>query len=265
MASDSRAADWLGLTTSQEQLARAIDQILSQSDSPRYELVHLETLPEPEATLRVSIAHASPSEEGVSLQDCVRVNEILDPVLEEVPLKILLDELFPKSYSLEVSSPGDPRPLQRIRAFEYEKGAWVELTLQEPPAVEDCIKDLSYVETFASEFPTPSTPYQDPTKKYSSRKKFVARVLETSSAALTVEVSNRRDLLQAQLARLKKGQKHGKAASNLQDPQKLQWIIFSFPWSKVRGGRLIESAPHPSDSFDSKLVLKSTNSNRRIL
>ncbi len=51
---------------------------------------------------------------GISIDDCVTVNNLLDSVAE-------IDGLFQDSYTLEVSSPGPNRPLRSIKDFlRYE-------------------------------------------------------------------------------------------------------------------------------------------------
>src|SRR5579859_7648851 len=59
-------------------------------------------------TLRLAIDRP----DGVSLDDCTRVSEIVSPILDQV-------DLVPGSYTLEVSSPGAERPL-RDRS-EYDR------------------------------------------------------------------------------------------------------------------------------------------------
>jgi ribosome maturation factor RimP len=58
--------------------------------------------------LRVAIDRS----QGISLEDCARVSELVGPLLDQA-------DLIPGAYSLEVSSPGAERPL-RDRG-EYER------------------------------------------------------------------------------------------------------------------------------------------------
>ncbi|MEE8109632.1 MAG: ribosome maturation factor RimP [bacterium] len=61
---------------------------------------------------------------GVQLDDCQRVSRRLSPVLD-------VEDIIPQRYTLEVSSPGIPRPLRRARDFERFSGqrARIELAL----------------------------------------------------------------------------------------------------------------------------------------
>ena len=53
--------------------------------------------------------------EGVSLDDCVAVNNLVEPILDET-------DPIPGSYNLEVSSPGLERTLKRDKEFTIFKG-----------------------------------------------------------------------------------------------------------------------------------------------
>ena len=57
---------------------------------------------------------------GISIDDCVTVNNLLDSVAE-------IDDLFKDSYTLEVSSPGPNRPLRSINDFLRYEGRNVKL------------------------------------------------------------------------------------------------------------------------------------------
>ena len=57
---------------------------------------------------------------GISINDCVTVNNLLDSVPE-------IDGLFQESYTLEVSSPGPNRPLRSIKDFVRYEGRNVKL------------------------------------------------------------------------------------------------------------------------------------------
>ncbi|BCV24969.1 MAG TPA: ribosome maturation factor RimP [Firmicutes bacterium] len=52
---------------------------------------------------------------GVGVDDCERLSEVLSPALDE-------KDPIPRSYYLEVSSPGLDRPLKRERDFERFRG-----------------------------------------------------------------------------------------------------------------------------------------------
>ncbi len=53
--------------------------------------------------------------QGVTLDDCVAVDKILSPLLDEM-------DPFPGSYNLEVSSPGLERKLKRDKEFQIFSG-----------------------------------------------------------------------------------------------------------------------------------------------
>ncbi|MDP6085798.1 MAG: ribosome maturation factor RimP [Nitrospinota bacterium] len=52
---------------------------------------------------------------GVRIEDCERVSRRLSPVLD-------VENLIPHHYTLEVSSPGVPRPIRKARDFERLSG-----------------------------------------------------------------------------------------------------------------------------------------------
>ncbi len=58
---------------------------------------------------------------GVGLDDCQRVSERIDPLLDE-------HDPIPNSYTLEVSSPGIERPLKKPADFERFTGRKIRLT-----------------------------------------------------------------------------------------------------------------------------------------
>lgn len=60
--------------------------------------------------------------EGVGLGDCVKVTQMLDPLLEEV-------EVIPGEYTLEVSSPGIFRKLKTPEHFQQHTGQRIRLKL----------------------------------------------------------------------------------------------------------------------------------------
>lgn len=61
----------------------------------------------------------------VSLEDCVRVNHLLEALPE-------LDDLMPSAYNLEVSSPGVNRPLVKERDFIRFTGEKAQVNLHRP-------------------------------------------------------------------------------------------------------------------------------------
>ncbi|MBN2226737.1 MAG: ribosome maturation factor RimP [candidate division Zixibacteria bacterium] len=56
------------------------------------------------------------SDHGVSIDDCARISRAIEPVLDA-------ENLFPGSYTLEVSSPGMDRPLVTMRDFQRRIGS----------------------------------------------------------------------------------------------------------------------------------------------
>lgn len=59
---------------------------------------------------------------GIGLEDCTRVSEVVDPLIEE---QIQIE----RAYFLEVSSPGLDRPLKTPRDLQRHLGEEVEVTL----------------------------------------------------------------------------------------------------------------------------------------
>ena len=64
---------------------------------------------------------------GVSHADCALVSEQMSAILE-------VEEVFPGSYLLEVSSPGLDRKLAKPREYAYFKGRRARVVLREPVA-----------------------------------------------------------------------------------------------------------------------------------
>ncbi|SFR01697.1 ribosome maturation factor RimP [Desulfoscipio geothermicus] len=62
---------------------------------------------------------------GVGLEDCQRVSESIDPLLDAT-------DPIPHSYTLEVSSPGLNRPLKKLADFERFTGEKISLTTYVP-------------------------------------------------------------------------------------------------------------------------------------
>ena len=61
--------------------------------------------------------------DGVSITHCEEVSRELDPILDEY------DDIFPESYTFEVSSAGVERRLRGPKDFERFKGHYVEVKL----------------------------------------------------------------------------------------------------------------------------------------
>ena len=74
-----------------------------------------------EMVLRITID----KEEGIDIDDCVKMHETIDPVLDEAdPIEV--------AYRLEVSSPGVERTISRPEHFEICMGEKVEAKLYAP-------------------------------------------------------------------------------------------------------------------------------------
>ena len=63
-------------------------------------------------------------EDGVDVQDCAELSDILGEIFD-------VEDLFPYSYVLEVSSPGLDRPLRDKRDFERNLGKEINLSLDD--------------------------------------------------------------------------------------------------------------------------------------
>ncbi|NCO67475.1 MAG: ribosome maturation factor RimP [Nitrospirae bacterium CG_4_10_14_0_8_um_filter_41_23] len=81
------------------------------ADKQGVEIFDIELLGKGKLLLRVIID----KEEGVTLNDCERFSKSLGAVLD-------VENPFPGSYTLEISSPGLDRPLKGIKDFEKNTG-----------------------------------------------------------------------------------------------------------------------------------------------
>jgi len=81
------------------------------ADEQKVEIFDIELLGKGKSLLRVIID----KEGGVTLNDCERFSKSLGVVLD-------VEDPFPGSYTLEISSPGLDRPLKSIKDFEKNKG-----------------------------------------------------------------------------------------------------------------------------------------------
>lgn len=68
--------------------------------------------------LRLFINHS----QGITLDDCVKVNEVVIPILE-------IKDLIPQEYILEVSSPGIYRSLKKAEHFRQSIGETIQIKL----------------------------------------------------------------------------------------------------------------------------------------
>lgn len=105
-----------------KQLEEAVEAIVEDivRDSAM-EVVDVEYVKERDWYLRVYLD----KEGGIEVDDCQKVSEELEKILDE---KDLLNE----AYILEVSSPGLDRTLKKARDFEREQGKMVEVTFYAP-------------------------------------------------------------------------------------------------------------------------------------
>lgn len=98
----------------EEMVAQWTEEIVSGTD---LELVDVEYVKEPTGwVLRVFLDKP----DGVDLEDCRQVSEVLDKKLDE-------EDPIPGPYSLEVSSPGLERPLKKRADYERFAGRKVEI------------------------------------------------------------------------------------------------------------------------------------------
>ncbi len=81
------------------------------ADEQGVEIFDIELLGKGKLLLRVIID----KEGGVTLGDCERLSKSLGTVLD-------VEDLFPGSYTMEISSPGLDRPLKGIKDFEKNVG-----------------------------------------------------------------------------------------------------------------------------------------------
>ncbi len=99
---ETRTTDWL-------------EKILAENG---YELVAIEFLHGRENAMQLFVDHPDPTKQ-INLEDCVKVNQILDLPLEGNPD---IAEMFKSGYELEVSSPGIDRPLRKISDYSRFEG-----------------------------------------------------------------------------------------------------------------------------------------------
>ena len=102
-----------------EHLANLIEPIV---EGLGYECVGIEFNPHPRhGLLRIYID----SEQGILVEDCSKVSHQISGVLD-------VEDPIPGDYQLEVSSPGDDRPLFKIAQFERFIGKVVNVNLFKP-------------------------------------------------------------------------------------------------------------------------------------
>ena len=102
-----------------EEAVEAIVQEIVQDSN--LEVVNVEYVKERDWYLRVYLD----KEGGIEIDDCQRVSETLEQILDE-------KDLLTEAYILEVSSPGLDRVLKKARDFEREQGKSVDVTFYAP-------------------------------------------------------------------------------------------------------------------------------------
>ena len=102
-----------------EEAVEAIVQEIVQDSN--LEVVDVEYVKERDWYLRVYLD----KEGGIEIDDCQRVSETLEQILDE-------KDLLTEAYILEVSSPGLDRVLKKARDFEREQGKAVDVTFYAP-------------------------------------------------------------------------------------------------------------------------------------
>ena len=102
-----------------EEAVEAIVQEIVQDSN--LEVVDVEYVKERDWYLRIYLD----KEGGIEIDDCQRISEALEQILDE-------KDLLKDAYILEVSSPGLDRVLKKARDFEREQGKDVEVTFYAP-------------------------------------------------------------------------------------------------------------------------------------
>lgn len=102
----------------EEAVEAIVQEIVQDSD---LEVVDVEYVKERDWYLRIYLD----KEGGIEIDDCQRISEALEQILDE-------KDLLKGAYILEVSSPGLDRVLKKARDFEREQGKDVEVTFYAP-------------------------------------------------------------------------------------------------------------------------------------
>ena len=102
----------------EEAVEAIVQEIVQDSD---LEVVDVEYVKERDWYLRIYLD----KEGGIEIDDCQRISEALEQILDE-------KDLLKDAYILEVSLPGLDRVLKKARDFEREQGKDVEVTFYAP-------------------------------------------------------------------------------------------------------------------------------------
>ncbi|HBX23773.1 MAG TPA: ribosome maturation factor RimP [Desulfotomaculum sp.] len=99
-------------------VATAVEELIAPGlDDMGIELVDIQYIKEAgHWFVRIFIDQPS----GIGLEDCQRVSQYVDPLLDE-------HDLVPHAYTLEVSSPGIERPLKKLADYERFAGRQISL------------------------------------------------------------------------------------------------------------------------------------------
>jgi len=98
-----------------------------------YRLFDVEFKPERGWVLRIIIDKPG----GVTIKDCEEVSKRVSPMLD-------VEDIIPFSYTLEISSPGLTRELEKPEHYDFFKGRLVKVILRQP--VEGKREAIGYVE-----------------------------------------------------------------------------------------------------------------------
>ncbi len=91
-----------------QKLIELIEPIINEEG---YELVYLQYVAGRKGQLKIFVDH----EKGISIEDCARVSRFVSDLLDH-------EDPIPRSYTLEVSSPGLERPLTKKEHYIRFKG-----------------------------------------------------------------------------------------------------------------------------------------------
>lgn len=112
----SQISNLSGLNTPEARLIAFLESTLADQG---YELVAIEILNHREKSLRIYIDLLAETNEGVGIEDCVKVTRLLD---EPLDTNEDVNAIFKSPYELEVSSPGVDRPLRKPSDFNKYSG-----------------------------------------------------------------------------------------------------------------------------------------------
>ncbi|MDQ7038147.1 MAG: ribosome maturation factor RimP [Aquificota bacterium] len=110
------------MNTDSKEISRRIRELVKPVvENLGYRLFDVEFKPERGWVLRVIIDKQG----GVTVGDCEEVSRKISALLD-------VEDIIPFSYTLEISSPGLTRPLEKPDHYEFFKGRLVRVFLKEP-------------------------------------------------------------------------------------------------------------------------------------